>query len=334
MKKIYAIDFSKYLGEEIQDFFYLRDVQYTDSGGANKWQKCIFSDKTGRRSGKAWSQNMNPAWTGYSRSVVRMTGRVEIYRDIYELNISNIVQARPEEYDILDFELSIEEGERQALISRFRELVHGVTDLPYQALLIRAYGNKERFSRLGELPAEWRYHHAYRGGWLEHTVDVAEECLNLAHICQSMRRRIFHGTVEVDTNLLVAGALLHDIGRLSTLNAGIEPRTTHRGFLVGAANDSVISVSALNNLLPKEERIKDLTKLLHVIAAAGGEESDIPPQTLEALILADARRTIDRANTYYSLFAEYDYENLDSYRREMVFSTCFGRLMMRGEKNV
>lgn len=329
MKRVYSNDFSRCLGDEIQEFFYLRDIQYTDNGQGNKWQKCVFSDKTGIRTGKAWSQYMNPAWNAYRGSIVQITGRVELFRDIYELSITGIRQAEAREYDSQDFERSIVEDERQLLIERFQNLVHGVSSYAYRSLLMRAYGNQARFARLCELPAEWKHHHAYRGGWLEHTVDVTELALYLSDVCHSMRKRMFQTYVEVDKDLLVTGALLHDIGRLSTLNAGIEPRTTQRGYLVGAVNDSLVSISALNNLLPKEERVQDLTKLLHVVAGALGEGGNIPPQTLEALLLSDAKHAVIRANTYYSMFSDYDYEHLDS-KREMVFSGCFGRQMMRG----
>lgn len=330
MKKIFINDFNRYLGEEIQDFFYLKDIEYTDNGQGHRYQRCALCDKTGVRTGKVCSQYMNPTWNGYRKSVVQVTGRVEIFQDIYELSIYNIRQPASGEYNLLDFEPAIVENERVLLMNRFKELVHSVSNHSYHALLLKAYGNQSRFARLCELPAEWRYHHAYRGGWLEYMVDVVELALHLSDTRRSMRQRMFRRYVEPDRDLIVTGALLHDIGRLSTIHMGIEPRTTQRGYLVGAANDSIISVSALNNLLPREERIQDLTQLIHVVAGSMGEGSNVPPQTLEALLVAEAKHSIIQANSYYSMFAEFDYEHPDC-GCEMVFSKYFGRQMMRGE---
>lgn len=329
MKKVYANGLEEFLGEEIQELFYLIDIKYSDNT-SNKWQRLLFCDKTGKIAGTAWSQNMDPKWSGYCGSVVEVTGKVEIYLNIYGLNVFNVRQAQPGEYDSLDFEISIEEGERKLLIERFRELEAMVSDIPLRSLLSHAYGKPERFQRLCDMPCDWGQHHAYRGGWLEYTVEVAEMALYLDQSCKRMRKRLFHEMAAVDQSLLLTGALLHSIGKLSELKPGIETRTTRRGYLVGAVNDSIITVSVLNNSLPIGKRIQDTTNLVHVIASAGGEGTDIPPRLMEAILLSEASRAVSRTNAFYSLFASYDFEHLDNSGREFVFSKYFDRMMMRG----
>lgn len=329
MKKVYANGLDEFLGDEIQELFYLMDIKYSDNT-SNKWQRLLLCDKTGKIAGTAWSQNMDPRWSGYCGSVVEVTGKVEIYLNIYGLNIFNVRQAQPGEYDRLDFEVSIEEGERRVLIERFHGLEAMVSDVPLRSLLAQAYGKQERFQKLCDMPCDRGKHHAYRGGWLEYTVEVAEMALYLEQVCGRMRKRLFHETAAVDQSLLLAGALLHNIGKLSELKPGIETRTTRRGYLVGPVNDSVITVSVLNNSLPVEKRIQDTTNLVHVIASAGGEDTDIPPRLAEAVLLSEASRTVSRTNAFYSLFASYDFEHLDSKGREIVFSKYFDRMMMRG----
>lgn len=333
MKKIYVNELKNYLGDEIQDFFYLQDIQYTDDGG-NRWQMCLFCDRTGKSSGKAWSQNMNPEWDHYCGHVVKITGKVEIFRDIYGLNIFEVQKAAEQQYDILDFLVSIDEEEREHLMRRFMELAGKVVFEPYRQLLTHAYGKRERFAKLCEIPADRKFFYAYRGGWLESTVKTTELSIHLASMCTDMQRCVFHNAPPVNQDLLITGALLHDIGKLSAIQTGVEARTTRRGYLVGSVNDSMITISVLNNNLPKEKRIQDITDLLHVVAAAEGEEAEVRPQIAEGCILAEAKHILQRLNAFYSVFASYDFEHPNMPGREFVYSKFFERMLMRGDKHV
>lgn len=333
MKKIYVNQLKDHLAEEIQELFYLVDIQYTDNG--NRWLTCLLTDCTGRMSGKSWSQNMNLEWEKYCGHVVLVTGMVEIYKDIYSLNIFNIEPVNEGAYDILDFLVSVNEEKRNGLICRFQELTDMVAYEPYRLLLEQAYGKEVRFKKLCELPGEQKSNYAYRGGWLERTVEITELSISLGRMCMEMRERIFHRVPEVNRDLLITGALLHDIGKLSALKPGIQACTTRRGYLVGSTNDSVTTVSVLNNLLPTSKKVHDTTALLHVVASAGKEEGEIPPQLVEGMIVAAARRTLSDLNSFYSVFMDYDHSHPYAQGKEMVFSKYFNRMLMRGgEKNV
>lgn len=217
---------------------------------------------------------------------------------------------------------------------RFMELARMVVFEPYRHLLTHAFGRRERFAKLCELPADRKYYYVYRGGWLESTVKTTELAIHLASICTDMHHSIFHNAQPVNQDLLITGALLHDIGKLSAIQAGVEARTTRRGYLVGSVNDSMITISVLNNSLPKEKRIQDITDLLHVAASADGEHSEITPQTAEGCILAEAKHVLQHLNAFYSVFAAYDFEHPNMTGKEFVYSKYFDRMIMRGEKHV
>lgn len=76
-----------------------------------------------------------------------------------------------------------------------------------------------------------KMHHAYLGGLLHHTVDVAELAL-------SMAQTIGH----VDTDLVLAGALLHDIGKVKEISSNIGFPYTTEGKLLGHISLSVMIV--------------------------------------------------------------------------------------------
>lgn len=84
--------------------------------------------------------------------------------------------------------------------------------------------------RLKPLPATIRHFHPFRGGWLEHTLAVAKNCLVMAD-----RYRAHYPELKPPLNrdLLLAGAILHDIGRVAEFDDGAPPQQTVPGRIFG-----------------------------------------------------------------------------------------------------
>jgi 3'-5' exoribonuclease len=84
--------------------------------------------------------------------------------------------------------------------------------------------------RLKPLPATIRHFHPFRGGWLEHTLSVAKNCLMMAD-----RYRAHYPELKPPLNrdLLLAGAILHDIGRVAEFDDGTPPQQTVPGRMFG-----------------------------------------------------------------------------------------------------
>ncbi len=143
--------------------------------------------------------------------------------------------------------------------------------------------------RLLTLPGSRTYHHAYPGGWLEHTRSVAEICLFLA---DQYRRQYPDMQPPLDRDLVLAGGILHDIGKLRELDCS--PLQT-----AYSADGALLGHMVLGRDLVREaaEAVgfsgERLLKLEHVILAhqEGGENgSSKPPMFPEALLVyyADA----------------------------------------------
>lgn len=83
---------------------------------------------------------------------------------------------------------------------------------------------------LKRLPATQRHYHPFAGGWLEHTLSVTRTCLMLAD-----RFRAHYAELQPPLNrdLLIAGAALHEIGRVLELDDAIPAQQTIQGRLVG-----------------------------------------------------------------------------------------------------
>jgi 3'-5' exoribonuclease len=79
-------------------------------------------------------------------------------------------------------------------------------------------------------PGSPRHYHPFPGGWLEHTLSVARSCIWLAEKYAAHYPEL---TPQINRDLLLAGAVLHDIGRVPELDDGSPPQPTVAGRLVG-----------------------------------------------------------------------------------------------------
>lgn len=160
---------------------------------------------------------------------------------------------------------------------RFKALVRSVTH-PHLAALLRALFQDEAFRReYCRAPAAQRRHHAYRGGLLVHSVEVAE--LALA-VCERLQ--------GLDRDLLVTGALLHDAGKIREMQCdspGYE--FTEDGGLLGhvmLGADIIRETVAGLPGFPDETR----NRLIHLVLSHHGRRewgAPVEPATAEALLL-------------------------------------------------
>jgi 3'-5' exoribonuclease len=132
--------------------------------------------------------------------------------------------------------------------------------------------------RLKIWPAARAVHHAYRGGFLEHVLKVAEVGRSLAVM------------YDADADLVVAGALLHDIGKLQELEYDTTTSYTRDGNLLGHITLGALQVAdAIRKIPDFPEALR--SALIHLIASHHGERdhgSPVEPMTVEAYILAAA----------------------------------------------
>jgi 3'-5' exoribonuclease len=159
-----------------------------------------------------------------------------------------------------------------------RALVGTVQDAHVSALLARFFGEgSDAWARYRSAPAAKQYHHAYRHGLLEHSLTVAQAV--------SAVSAIFHG---IDRDVAVAGALLHDIGKLEAYaSEGSRIDLTDAGRLQGEISLGYYAVrreiEAIDGFPPELAEA-----LLHIILAHHGSlehGSPVVPCTREATLV-------------------------------------------------
>lgn len=232
-----------------------------------------LADRTGTRKAKLWEvdDDLAAQLLGGSVTYVLVSGVVEsVGNYVGEVKMTDLKPASVPE-DILPFlpDLRPHHGSDK---KRFFALVHSVGFAPLRELLQVLF--KPHAAAFYEAYAAEKRHHAYRGGLLRHTVEVAEMCRNACGIFPELRH-----------DLIVCGALLHDFGKLHELDAF--GTLTNTGVLIGHIGEGMYQ------LRKAADGIKDLPlslvqELSHLVLAHHGKKefgSPQTPATLEAQVL-------------------------------------------------
>ena len=144
---------------------------------------------------------------------------------------------------------------------------------------------------VGVCPAGAYQHHSYRGGLVEHTLSVVKLCMSLCDVVEEQ----YGG--HVDRDLVLAGAILHDIMKVycyeETGGGGF--RTSEFGGLVDHL--SLMIAEMYKRGLPLD--------LVHVVACHHGDAGPTKPKTLEALIVSVADQADSDLNGKLLRAAEY-----------------------------
>jgi 3'-5' exoribonuclease len=194
--------------------------------------------------------------------------RVDRFRDRLQLEVRTIEATEDIDPAALAPALRRDADE----LDGFLEFLAGELSHPgLRATVARFFGDEELRSRLRELPASGA-HHGYAGGLLEHTVGVATVCRESAQLHPRLR-----------ADLLVAAALLHDVGRTVELGRGPVFAQTAEGRLLGHVHLGLRLVEERAAALEEDVR----AELLHAIAVHHDARA---ARTAEATVLYHANQ--------------------------------------------
>jgi 3'-5' exoribonuclease len=265
-------------GSEIAQALLVRDVEVRTRRDGGEYLKLTLGDRTGSVPAMVWDAVSAAREICCPGEVVHATGRFSVHpRFGPQLAVQQVRAAVAEEYRADDLMDGPTRAPGQMEIE-LRELIATVQNPHLRRLLGLIFGEgTPTWARYREAPAAKHYHQAYRHGLLEHCLTVAQGV--------SAVSGTFPG---VDRNLDVAGALLHDIGKLHTYtpaDGAIE--LTDLGKLHGEI--------ALGYYMVRRE-IEDIpdfppavaTALLHIVLSHHGlleHGSPVVPCTREATLV-------------------------------------------------
>ena len=238
-----------------------------------------LTDASGTMGGKIWPDSPAIQQRFDEKDFVAFKGTVRQYRDQLQLNLDQCRQAhdgdRKDGFDEGKLIPTVEGG-LEPLAERFEQIYPAAIGRPELKQLceelVRRHGD-----RLREHPAAKTIHHAYRGGLLQHIVQMAELAMD---VCRHYP--------ELDRDLLLLGVMLHDMGKLRELGPMPNNDYTLEGQLVGhiSIGCDILrqACDALGDTVPHRLRLH----LEHLILSHHGKReygSPIEPATIEAFAL-------------------------------------------------
>ena len=226
-------------------------------------------DATGRVEGRIW-QDVDLLDGRFAEGdAVRVLGRVERFRDRVQIEVRSIEAAPGVKPEALTPTGRRNLDEADGFLDFLAE---EIAHPGLKAVVGQLLGDRRLRALMRDLPASLDGHHAYAGGLLEHTVGVATICRETAQLHPRLR-----------SDLLVAAALLHDIGRTAELTRGPAFAPTAEGRLLGHVHLGLRLIEERAEALPAGAR----AELLHAVAAHHDARA---ARTAEAAVLYHANQ--------------------------------------------
>ncbi len=260
-------------GQQVEEVYLLVRKQLYATKAGKPFAALRLGDASGEIDAKLWDQAEELTAGLAAGQVVRVSGRVQLYNGQSQLVLNSVAREPGAEPAQFLPKSPCDPGQLWEELARLKQLVK---DANLQRLL-RAFFGEQDLRRAFELaPAAKTAHHAYVHGLLEHTVSVAGlAAAAAAHY------------PHLDADLLLTGAMLHDIGKTEELTLGPPLDFTDAGRLEGHL---VLGARMLDQRLAKlrgfPARVAD--HLRHMILSHHGTEefgSPIKPKTPEAMVL-------------------------------------------------
>lgn len=237
----------------------------------------ILKDKTGHIPSVMWDNVSRYKDKFQKGDFVKIEGLVGMFGNGLQITVKRIrrVEEKDERegFDKLNY-FETTEGDIESMWKELLDIIDSLQDKYIKRLVEEI--TKENEKKIKMYPGAMRIHHEYIGGFLEHTLSVARSC------------EYFAGKyVEINRDLLISGAILHDIGKLRELSISNTTEYSEEGNLIGHI------VLGSDMVKEKARKIEDfpedkLIQLDHIILSHQGTMewgSPKPPMTIEALIL-------------------------------------------------
>jgi len=266
--------------ETVNQVFRAAEKQLRPNRNGNLYLQMELSDRSGRISARMWNAGESLYRSFENGDYVMVEGTTQLFQGAKQLIVSRLTKVEPSEVNEDDF-TPVAAVDVDKLLVRMGEILRGVASPPLRSLAECFLMDEDFMRKLARAPAGVKLHHAYLGGLLEHVVSLMELVLRIAP-CYP----------QLDRDLMLLGALLHDASKVDELSYDREFAYTDEGQLVGHV---VMAVGLLESKIREAERLagepfphETALRLKHLIVSHHGEyEFGSPklPMTLEAIAL-------------------------------------------------
>ena len=288
MKDFFIADAARFENQSITSYFCLASIAARErKGTGGQYLALTLADKTGQFEARMWEDFADALQHCAEGCYVKVQGQVSKYQGKFQITLTKMRPAADSEIDTADF-IPTTQFDIAEMNAELRSYVAAFTSPHLRALVLAFLDDPAIGPAFVVAPAAKRLHHAWIGGLLEHVLTLVRICLATAPFYP-----------EVDPDLLVTGAILHDVGKIRELSWKSSFNYTLEGQLIGhisiaqgMLHEKIAELNAAAaKLSPPAPAFPDRLRLLveHMILAHHGKlEFGSPklPMTPEAMLLS------------------------------------------------
>lgn len=275
MKRIYIDSLNE--GAKIDDVFLVASKSVLKTRDGKPFLKLKLADKTGQIDAVRWGASDTEISAFDENDYAIVYGSVNTYNGSLQLTLDSC-RKHHGDIDPADF-IRCSERDPKEMLSELREIVRSITNPTLSKLLNHFFANTEFARTFSQAPAAKSVHHAYVGGLIEHTLNVTRTCMALAELYPNVNR-----------DLMVTGAILHDIGKVEEFVWSGAITYSEAGHFIGHVVGGAMMVKQAANSIKGFDPVLSLTLQHIVISHHGTTEfgSPKPPQCIEAMLINHA----------------------------------------------
>ena len=274
--------------DRIDHFLLIKKIELRSTKSGSDFLSMELGDKSTSMNANIWEGFSDLALRGKVGSVVKVSGTIEEYQGSLQIRVASIRLAnekdkvRPQDF------LPVSKRNLEEMQKEFNQKLKSISNKHLKKLLSEIF-SEEKFELFSTAPAGKSWHHAYIHGLIEHTLEIIK-------ICELMCE--FHP--ELNRDLLISGAMLHDIGKIEELSFESAFEYTDKGKLIGHI---VIAATLVRDEIKKISGfpVELENNLIHLILSHQGKlehASPIVPKTAEAIALYQADELSAKVNAY------------------------------------
>lgn len=241
-------------------------------------------DNSGSIKGKIWSDDMASCQTANEGDVVTVNGTIEEFMGTPQLKITNLTKT--ETFDLADLQQKTK-FDVEKMWSDVNEAILTIKNPHIKSLLENVF-NDDFVKKFKNAPAAFRVHHAYVGGLLEHTWEMLQ-------IAKALKGHY----PKINMDLVNAGVILHDCGKVDELAIQTAIQITDEGKLLGHI---YLGAQKVNQLAPKDMPKDLLNEIIHIVLSHHGSlefGSPVLPKTTEAIAVNAMDQASSKTNMAY-----------------------------------
>lgn len=264
------------IGNMVEGFCIVKSAALRQNVRGSDYLDLVIADSDGEIAAKLWDYDVGTHGTYYPEDIIKVRGSITMWKDAEQLKVERIRHTTPDDDVDMSALIPCAPFDPEWMYTELFSRAEGFENKELSRLVTYLLRTNKRL--MLKAPAAVKVHHAMRGGLLYHTLSIVKLAESVCETYPSL-----------DRDLLLSGAILHDIAKLDELETGelgLASAYTTRGQLLGHITMGVCMIEQAAAELSIEPELSML--ISHMLLSHHGVPefgSPVPPMFPEAEVL-------------------------------------------------